>query len=204
MELIYVFDLIGTFVFAISGVLAAIENKFDMVGATIIGMVTAVGGGTLRDILIGETPVVWMTDMNYLIVAALALPVCYFFRTTVQKLRRSIFLFDTIGIGLFTILGLQKTLSVGLSPVVAILMGIVSAVFGGILRDVFSNVVPLIFRKEIYASACLVGALTFLLLEFLFGNVYLNISLSIVVVILIRYFAIKNQWSLPFNPLKSQ
>ena len=200
MELIYAFDLLGTFVFAISGVLAAIENKFDIVGATVIGAVTAVGGGTLRDILIGATPVSWMTDLNYLLAVAAAIPVCYFFQGTVQKLRKSIFLFDTIGIGVFTILGLQKTLSFDLSPTIAVLMGIVSGVFGGVLRDVFSNVVPLIFRKEIYASACLVGALTFLLLDYLSDYVYLNFSVSILVVIVIRYLALRNQWSLPFTP----
>ncbi|MCL4158827.1 UNVERIFIED_CONTAM: hypothetical protein GTU68_048936, partial [Idotea baltica] len=139
----------------------AVKNKFDLVGAVIIGLVTAVGGGTLRDILIGETPVGWMKDINYLIVIILAIPLCYFFSGSIQKLRKGIFLFDTIGIALFTILGLQKTLSVGLSPVVAVLMGIVSAVFGGVIRDVLTNEVPLIFRKEIYATACLVGALVY-------------------------------------------
>jgi len=153
MDLIYAIDLMGTLVFAISGVITATEKKFDLVGATIIGLVTAIGGGTVRDVLIGETPVGWMKDLNYLLVIFLAIPLCFFFIHIIRKLRRSVFLFDTIGIGLFTILGLQKTLGMGLSPVVALLMGVVSAVFGGVIRDVLSNEVPLIFRKEIYASA---------------------------------------------------
>ena len=134
MDWIYTLDLIGTMVFAISGVLTAIHNKFDVVGSFIIGIVTAVGGGTLRDILIGETPVGWMKDANYLWVILLALILAYAFRPHITRFRKGMFLFDTIGIGLFTILGLQKTLGVGLSPGIAVMMGTVSAVFGGVIR----------------------------------------------------------------------
>lgn len=200
MDLIYGIDLFGTLVFAISGVLAAVEKKFDLVGATIIGLVTAVGGGTLRDVLIGDTPVSWMKDLNYLYVVLAALPLCYFFQRPILKLRKGVFLFDTIGIGLFTILGLQKTLEIGLSPIIAVLMGIVSATFGGVIRDVLSNEVPLIFRKEIYASACLVGGLTFLLIEYFFAGNTFNMIWAILIVIIIRYLAVKKNWSLPFNP----
>lgn len=200
MDLIYWIDLLGTLVFAISGVLAAVDKKFDLVGAFILGMVTAVGGGTLRDVLIGTTPVGWMKDLSYFVIILAALPICYFFKKAILKLRKGIFLFDTIGIGLFTILGLQKTLDVGLSPAIAVLMGIVSATFGGVIRDVLSNEVPLIFRKEIYVSACLMGGLIFLLLEYFLKNASINIVLSILVVIVIRYLAVRKNWALPFNP----
>ena len=164
MNWIYAIDLIGTLVFAISGVLAGLDKKFDLVGAGILGLVTAVGGGTLRDVLIGETPVGWMKDLNYLYLILLALPLSYLFKTYILRFSRSMFLFDTIGIGLFTILGFEKTIGVGLSPIIAILMGSVSAVFGGVIRDVLSNEIPLIFRKEIYASACLAGGAFYLCL----------------------------------------
>lgn len=200
MDFIYFCDLFGTLVFAISGVLVAIEKKFDLIGAIIIGIVTAVGGGTLRDVLIGETPVGWMKDLNYLYVIFCAVPLCFFFQKTIQKLRKGIFLFDTIGIGLFTILGLQKTLSIGLSPLVAVMMGIVSAVFGGVIRDVLTNEIPLIFRKEIYASACLVGALVFLGLEYFYAGAFYNLPVAILVVIIIRYLAVMRNWELPFEP----
>ncbi len=200
MNLIYSIDLFGTLVFAISGVLVAVEKKFDLVGAIIIGIVTAVGGGTLRDVLIGETPVGWMKDLNYLYVIFAAIPLCFFFQKGIQKLRKGIFLFDTIGIGLFTILGLQKTLGVGLSPIIALMMGIVSAVFGGVIRDVLTNEIPLIFRKEIYASACLAGGLVFLGLEYIFPELIYNIPFSIFVVIIIRYLAVLRHWALPFEP----
>lgn len=204
MELIYAIDLFGTLVFAISGVITATDKDFDLVGAAIIGLVTAIGGGTLRDLLIGQTPVGWMKDLNYLLVVFSALPLCYFFIHIIRRLRKSVFLFDTIGIGLFTILGVQKTLGVGLSPIVALLMGVVSAVFGGVIRDVLSNEVPLIFRKEVYASACLAGGMVFLGMEFLQKGADINIVASIVVVILIRYLSVRYHWALPFRPLKER
>jgi uncharacterized membrane protein YeiH len=196
MDTIYILDIIGTLVFAISGVLTAIDSDFDVVGSSIIGMVTAVGGGTLRDVLIGQTPVGWMTDLNYLWTVIAALVLSYLFKNKILKLRKSMFFFDTIGIGLFTILGLQKTLLVGLELPIAVLMGIVSAVFGGIIRDVLTNKVPLIFRKEIYASACLAGALVYLGLSKISDNLLINMFVSMFTVVVIRYLAVKNNWSL--------
>ena len=196
MDTIYILDIIGTLVFAVSGVLTAIDSDFDVVGSSIIGMVTAVGGGTLRDVLIGETPVGWMTDLNYLWTIIAALVLSYLFKNKILKLRKSMFFFDTIGIGLFTILGLQKTLSVGLELPVAVLMGIVSAVFGGIIRDVLTNKVPLIFRKEIYASACLAGALVYLGLSKISDKLLINMFVSMFTVVVIRYLAVKNNWSI--------
>lgn len=201
MDIVYTFDLIGTFVFAISGILAALEKKFDLVGAAVLGFVTAVGGGTLRDVMLGATPVAWMKDLNYFIVIIFALPLCYLGRKYIIKLRKGIFLFDTIGIAVFTIIGVQKTLNYNLSPVIAILLGVVSAVFGGVLRDVLSNKVPLIFRKEIYASACLIGGALYLFFEKFIPNSQLNIILAILVVFLIRYLSIKLKWSINFKPL---
>lgn len=197
MDLIYSIDLIGTFVFAISGTLAAAEKKFDVFGGAILALVTAVGGGTLRDVLIGSTPVGWMQDHNYIFLVIFAVLLSYFFKNYILKLRKTLFLFDTIGIGLFTILGLQKTLDMGLSPLMAIIMGAVSAVFGGVVRDVLSNEVPLIFRKEIYATACLTGGLLFVLLERGLGHSFWNMLIAIFVVILIRIIAVKKNWSLP-------
>lgn len=192
-------DYIGTFVFAISGVLAGIEKKFDLFGVLILAFVTAVGGGTLRDILIGSTPVGWMQNEVYFYLILAALPFCYFLKDKVIQLRKSFFLFDTLGIGLFTILGLQKTLALGLSPLIAVLMGVVSAVFGGITRDVLANEIPLIFRKEVYAFACFLGAITFLISDYFLPEKTAMV-ISIITVIFIRVAAIKKEWELPFNP----
>lgn len=196
MDWIFILNLAGVYVFAISGTLTAIYNKFDVVGAIIIGFITALGGGTLRDVLIGETPVGWMQDTVSLWVIVAAVVTSYVFRQSIQKFRKSMFIFDTIGIGLFTILGLQKTLELGLSPVIAVLMGVVSAVFGGVIRDVLSNVVPLIFRSEIYASACVAGALVFLILGSFSVPLEASMISSMLVVFLIRYFAVKRKWIL--------
>ncbi|MDP5138846.1 MAG: trimeric intracellular cation channel family protein [Spirosomaceae bacterium] len=198
MTWIYIFDILGTLVFAISGVLTAMEKKFDVVGTIIIGMVTAIGGGTLRDILIGQTPVAWMLNDEYLIVILLGVFLAHIFKSRIQKLRKSMFLFDTIGIGLFTILGLQKTLDVGLSVPISVLMGIVSASFGGVIRDVLTNEIPLIFRKEIYATACFAGAIIFLILSNFSSYETANMLFSMFAVFIIRYFAVKNGWSLRF------
>jgi len=201
MSILYALDLAGTLVFAISGILTAIDKKFDLVGAAVIGFVTAVGGGTLRDLLLGQTPVGWMNDLTYLGLIGVALPLCYLGRKYISKLRRSMFLFDTVGIGLFTIMGLEKTLNLGLSPIIAVMMGIVSAVFGGVIRDVLCAEVPLIFRKEIYATACLVGALAYLVAEQVSPLRDVNIGSSIAVVILIRYLAVRFGWHIEVKPL---
>ena len=125
-----------------------------------------------------------------------------FFKRYIERLRRSFFLFDTIGLGLFSILGLQKTLDLGLSEGIAITMGVASAVFGGVIRDVLTNEIPLIFRKEIYATACLAGCCVYLVAQhFLPGLLYLNITVSIAVVIAIRFLAVWRGWGLPFRPL---
>lgn len=197
LNLIYIIDLIGTFVFAISGVLTATKQKFDIFGAAVIAFVTAVGGGTLRDILIGSQPVGWMLDTNYVLIISMAIPASFFLRKYIQKLRRTMFLFDAIGIGLFTILGLEKTLGMGISPVIAVIMGTVSAVFGGVVRDVLCNVVPLIFRGEIYATACLSGAILYLVFREFGMDYHLAIVLTILFITVLRVAAVKRHWKLP-------
>lgn len=201
MNAIEIIDIIGTFVFALSGVMVAVEHKFDFFGTIILAFVTAVGGGTLRDILIGSTPVSWMGSEILIYVIFATIPMAYLFLNFLKKLRRTMFIFDTIGIGLFTILGLEKSLEIGLSPVIAVMMGVVSAVFGGVIRDVLSNEIPLIFRKEIYAFACFAGAIVYVVMEQLVTIQEVNMLISILTVILIRVFAIKYKWSIPFTPI---
>ena len=196
MESLYYFDLFGTLVFAISGVLTALDKKFDLVGSIVIGLITAVGGGSLRDLLIGSTPVGWMKDEYYLIAILLGVLLSYALKPWIIRLKRSMFLFDTLGIGVFTILGLQKTLDTGLSVPVALLMGVVSAVFGGVIRDVLCNEVPLIFRRQIYASACLAGGLVYVLgLQASLPALWISL-LSIAIVVGIRYLSVRYNWSL--------
>lgn len=199
MSWIYFVDLFGTCVFAISGVLTAIQKKFDLVGTLIIGFVTAIGGGTIRDLLIGRFPVGWLNDRNYFVVILVGYFIAYAFKNVVLNFKKSMFLFDTIGIGLFTILGIQIALAANLNVEICLIMGVVSACFGGVVRDVLTNEIPLIFRKEIYATACLVGGIVYLLLLKISTLENLNIAASICTVILIRYLSIRNGWSLNFS-----
>lgn len=196
-NLLYILDIVGTLVFAVSGTIAASERKMDPFGAAVIAFITAVGGGTIRDVLIGSVPVGWMLNLHYLYAIIAGILLTFFLKKQIMKLHKTMFLFDAIGIGLFTLLGLQKTLAAGLSPLVAVMMGTVSAVFGGVLRDIFSNRIPLIFRNEIYATACISGGLLFLLLKYLGIDELICILGAMVFVILLRILAVRFKWYLP-------
>lgn len=163
MKLILVLDIIGTLAFAISGVLTALHKRLDLFGILIIAFVTAVGGGTLRDLLIG-TNVAWMLDLTYVYVIFGATVFAIIFRKRIGYIRRSLFLFDTIGIALYTIVGVEKGIAAGFSPIICISLGTMTACFGGVIRDILCNEIPIIFRKEIYATACILGASVYFLL----------------------------------------
>jgi len=197
MNLIYFLDIAGTFAFAISGALVATRKKFDVFGVIIIAFVTAVGGGMLRDILINAHPINWMGDLNYIWTILIAVLTTFLFRSKIANLRKSMFLFDTVGIGVFTLLGLQKGILFHLPPSVSLIMGVVSAVFGGVLRDVLTNEVPLIFKKEIYASACLAGGLTYLILNSFGVPENIKFSISAAIIIAIRTVAVIYNLELP-------
>ncbi len=197
MDLLTLLDYAGTFVFAISGVLTAAEKRLDFFGATVIGFVTAIGGGTLRDILLGATPVAWMQNNTYFWVIVAAVLVTILFRKQVSSLKRTLFLFDTIGIATFTMLGLKKGLLMGISPVMAVLMGLSTAVFGGVIRDILCNEVPLIFKREIYATACIAGALSYLLLNAIGLPELICESAAVVLIIAVRIIAIRYNIALP-------
>ena len=197
MEFIYLLDILGTFAFAISGALVASEQKFDLFGVVIIAFVTAVGGGMLRDILINAHPINWIGDLNYIYIIFAAVLATFLFKSKILPLYKTLFLFDTVGISVFTLLGLQKGLTFDLHPLVALIMGMISAVFGGVLRDVLTNKVPLIFEKEIYASACLAGGVSYLILSYLEILKDYNFIISASVIIIVRLIAVKFHLQLP-------
>ena len=158
-------DLLGTAAFAISGALFAIKKRMDTFGVLIIAFVTAVGGGTLRDILIGADRITWMRDLNYSYVILAAFILAIIFRKKIGYLSKSLFLFDTIGLGIFTIIGTEIGLQNDFHPIICVALGTITATFGGVIRDTLSNEIPLIFQKEIYATACIFGAVTYLILN---------------------------------------
>ncbi|WP_405296725.1 trimeric intracellular cation channel family protein [Algibacter sp. Ld11] len=190
-------DILGIVAFSISGVLIALEKKMDIFGILIIAFVTAVGGGTLRDLLIGHTPVSWMKNItiSYIILGSTIIAIL--FRSKINYLRTSLFLFDTIGISIYTMAGIELGIEAGLHPLICIALGTITASFGGVIRDILCNEIPVIFRKEIYATACILGGITyFVLREFPIQENWIFI-ISAVVVILIRLLAVKFKISLP-------
>ena len=198
MQLPYYIDLLGTLVFATSGALAASDKNVykDIFGVTFTGFVTAVGGGTLRDMILGTRPV-WVADGNYLLAITIGVLIAIVFKYYILKYRRTFFLFDTLGIALYTVVGVQKSLEFGVSPSAAIIMGMFSAVMGGVIRDTLINEIPLIFRKEIYATACLSGAAVFVLLKLFDIDDNINSLVSVLIIILIRTIAVKYKLALP-------
>lgn len=197
MEPIYILDIIGTFAFAISGALVASREKYDIFGVIIIAFATAVGGGMIRDVLIDAHPINWIGDLNYIWTILIAVVFTFLFKSKIEPLSKTMFLFDAIGIGVFTLLGVQKGLSYELHPFIALVMGMVSAVMGGVIRDVLTNQVPLIFKKEIYASACLAGGLVYLVCNYFHTPDFLQFFATMITVISIRLIAVKYHLALP-------
>ena len=193
----HLLDIIGTMAFAMSGALTAMNKKLDPFGVFIIAFVTAVGGGTLRDIMIGRTPVGWMLDLKYVFVIAIGFVLAIIFRKKFDRLRTSLFLFDTIGLGVFTLIGLEKGINIGLHPVICIALGTMTACFGGVIRDILCTEIPVIFRREIYATICILGGIVFFLLRKLnLDNDVLYLTTSLVI-ISVRLMAVKFKWYLP-------
>lgn len=196
MSIITVLDLIGVFVFAMSGVLAATEKKLDLFGAIIIAFVTALGGGTLRDLLM-NTEIGWVANTTSIYVVISAAVLTLIFRQKLKYLRKTIFLFDSMGIGIFTIIGVQKAISFEMPIEIAIILGVMTATFGGVIRDILCNEIPLIFRKEIYATACIAGALLYVSLDYFQLNEMVNVFISGTFIVVIRTLSVLKNYSLP-------
>ncbi|HTL06858.1 MAG TPA: trimeric intracellular cation channel family protein [Chitinophagaceae bacterium] len=194
---LHIIDILGTFSFAAAGAFAAMEKKLDAFGVLIISFATAIGGGTVRDVLLGRLPVAWLTNSTAIWVILIGAAAALFFSTLLQKLYRLLFYFDAMGLGLFTMLGIQTAMEQQLSTGICIMLGTVSGCFGGVLRDVLLNNVPLIFHKEIYASASILGGIVFfILLRAGMPADYASLT-GIIIVFSIRVLAVRFSWSLP-------
>ena len=191
-----VLDFIGTFAFAISGIRLASAKQFDLFGAYVVGVVTAIGGGTLRDLMLGVTPI-WMTTPMYLICSGIALVWVIVFGKRLIHQQNTFFIFDTIGLALFTVVGVEKALALGFPLWVAVIMGTITGAAGGVFRDVFINEIPLIFRKEIYALACIIGGLIYGLCDWTGMDVMVTQIVSGLSVFLVRILAVKYHLCLP-------
>ena len=199
---INIIDILGTFAFAVSGVFSAMEKKLDLFGVLIIAFVTAIGGGTIRDVLVGNLPVNWLqNDVTIFIIFISALATIVF-GSYFKHLNTALIFFDALGLGLFTIIGLQIGLEKKFSGGICVALGTISACFGGVLRDVLLNKVPLIFQKEIYALACILGGMTYYFLHQTNLNNDISKIICIVLVFVIRIIAIRFKLSLPRITLK--
>lgn len=197
MELEYLLELIGTYFFAISGVIASEDKDKNWFGAAFTGFITAIGGGSLRDMILGSYPLVWVGDVNFLYAIIVGVFTAFLFYQFFLKLKRTMLFFDMVGIAFFTILGVEKSLSLGVSPEIAAMMGMFSAVMGGVIRDTLTNATPVIFRKEIYATACLAGAVVYLIINSFGVDRDVNLLISSGFIILLRILALKFKLTLP-------
>lgn len=177
----YAIETLGTIAFAISGSFAAMQRRLDPFGVLIIAFVTSIGGGTVRDLLLGDTPVAWMRDVNYCLLILVTSLLTIFFKSYIKKFKITLFLFDSLGLGLFTLVGVQKGIIFGLSPGICVALGTITGCFGGIIRDTLLNTIPLIFRKEIYATACILGGILY------FALVHFNLEADVAKVIVIAF-----------------
>ncbi|MDR0370739.1 MAG: trimeric intracellular cation channel family protein [Prevotellaceae bacterium] len=194
--MIDIIDYLGTFAFAISGIRLASAKQFDLFGAYVVGFITAIGGGTIRDSLLDQTPF-WMQHPSYLIVTFIALLFVLTFSKYLVRLNNTFFLFDAIGLGLFVVVGIDTTLHVGFPFWVAIIMGLITGSVGGVLRDILINELPLLFRKDIYALACVMGGVVYYachLLDLSSGFTQIAAAIS---VMLTRILAVKFHIGLP-------
>ena len=194
--LLLIIEIVGTIAFAISGIRLAAAKKFDWFGAYIVGLVTAIGGGTLRDILLDTTPF-WMENGWYLAVTGISLAYVIMFRKQLVRLNSTFFFFDTIGLALFVVIGIQKTIAFGYPMWVAVVMGTITGAFGGVVRDILINEVPLIFRKDVYGTACIAGGLIYWIMIITGASPVIQQLTCVATVILIRLLAVKYNWSIP-------
>ena len=199
--LLNVIEFLGTFAFAISGIRHAAAKHFDWFGGFVCGIAVAIGGGTIRDVMLGVTPF-WMTSSLYMSCAVLALLFTVVFSRSLKKLDNAWFVFDTLGLGLFTVAGIQKTLECGHPFWVAIIMGCITGSAGGVMRDVFLNNIPVIFQKEVYATACVAGGFIYWGLALLNISVTWMAAITFVVVCSIRFLAVK--YHITFPTLKDE
>lgn len=191
-----VIEFIGTFAFALSGIRLAASKRYDWLGGFVCGFAVAIGGGTIRDVMLGLRPF-WMLSPIYILCTMFAQLVVIVCHNYLKRLDNTWFLFDTLGLALFNIAGIQKTLDSGFPFWVAIIMGCITGAAGGVIRDVLLNEEPVIFRKEIYAMACVIGGLVYWLLSYLGVSLYVTVVVAFLVVCIIRLLAVRYHISLP-------
>jgi uncharacterized membrane protein YeiH len=201
--MVYLLDLFGVAVFAVTGALAAGEKKMDLFGVVVLALATALGGGTLRDVILGAYPVFWISDPTYIFVGAAAAVTVFTMARFARPPARALKFADAFGLAVFTVIGTEKALSLGVAASIAVIMGVMTGVAGGIIRDILSGEIPLVLKAEIYATASLCGAVSFAVLTRHFPAMPLPAPAAIVVTLALRLAAIHWKLSLPvFRQIK--
>ena len=173
------------------------EKKLDVFGVFVIAFVASIGGGTLRDLLLGDTPVSWLLNLTYITIVVISATLAILFKNILKNFHVTLLIFDSLGLGFFTVLGIQKGIAYGLHPAICIGLGTITACFGGVIRDISLNNIPLIFQKEIYATACIFGGVVYFILSKTSSNQELIQFICIASIFLIRVLAVRYNWSLP-------
>ncbi|MCB0834625.1 MAG: trimeric intracellular cation channel family protein [Bacteroidetes bacterium] len=197
MSIQYTLEILGTFVFSVSGALAARHRDHDVIGIWFMGFITAIGGGSLRDMLLGSYPLVWVSDITIIYAILAGIVAALLFMNFLVRFGRTFIVFDAFGIALFTLVGTEKALSVGVRPEIAAIMGVFTAVMGGVIRDTLTNEVPVIFQKALYVTPCFAGAVIYLFLGYFHVPRDINFVTSSVVIVAIRLLAVRYNWYLP-------
>lgn len=197
MSVLYILDLIGTAAFAISGALAGVRKDMDLYGICVLSLVTAVGGGTIRDVLVGRIPPFIFIDYNYIGISLLSALFVFFFYRKVEKGMKTLLIMDAMGLGVFTVIGVKVGLDYQIGFIGSIFMGVMTGTFGGMIRDILRGEIPLVLKKEVYASASFIGGVIFYILNNTAILDFVNMFLSIAVVFALRVIAIFKNWNLP-------
>jgi len=196
MTIPFIIEVLGTAAFTISGVYSALQKRLDLLGVLIIGFVTAIGGGTIRDVLIGHTPVSWMQNLTAPITVLITAAATLLWKRRVKSYKVTLFLFDAIGLGLFTVIGLQKGIQMNLNPGICIALGTITGCFGGVCRDILLAQIPVLFRKEIYATACIAGGVVYFALLSFTDKAIAEI-VTVLLICSIRIIGYRRNWHLP-------
>ncbi|EGV42520.1 trimeric intracellular cation channel family protein [Bizionia argentinensis JUB59] len=197
MESLKTIEIIGTAAFGIAGTFAAMEKKLDVFGTFIIAFITALGGGTLRDVLIGEVPVKWLLEFSAGFVVLMSTIVGLLFKSAIKNFHNVLLFFDSIGLGFFTVVGIQTGISLDMHPISCIALGTITACFGGVIRDISLSNIPLIFQKEIYATTCILGGAVFFLLLKLNVPIMPVEIICLATIVVFRLLSVKFNWHLP-------
>ena len=195
--LIYLFDMVGVIACAIAGTLLAQHKGFDIAGCILVSMANAIGGGTIRDVIIDRHPLFWMTDLNYIIVITITSLILQIFFHLYHKIDTALKFFDAIGLAAFSVIGLKVALSQGVAPAIAVLMAVCTAIVGGMVRDIICNEIPLVLQREIYITASVIGSCCYFVMQALGVDPGVNDLLTLGIIFFLRILALIFDWHLP-------